>query len=287
MQSVKNYSHLESCMAIIRTLLFISLSAVLITACDLSTNKSNDDEIGLTENPAEAKGNPCLESWAINRIKEHIKERAEKLITSKYSAGAINSSLLYGANISFNYISQPTTLENGDLACSAKMIISYIGNDHSTEDLAVTYANLVNANIGYNSNPFANTFSGYSIKQELASLGINEFNINEFSDISGNKFATQMEYELRKTHSENGDEQQSYQAAIGKPAAMLATIALLDNSIQKNKRSHSFSSAESTDSQSAKADSYYDKYVEYSEEEAEEVGDFWDDPVVIAPPQKR
>ena len=273
-------------MPIIRTLLFVSLSTILITACDLSKNTSNDGEIELTENPAEATGNPCLEAWAINRMKEHIKERAEELITAKYSAGTINSSLLYGTDISFDYISQPTTLENGDLSCSAKVIVSYIGNDKSSKDLAITYANIVNANIDYNSNPFANAASGYIIKQELASIGINEFNINEFSDISGNKFATEMEYELRTTYSENGDEQQSYQAAIGKPAAMLATIALLDTFIQKNKRSDSFSGAEIDENQANKADSYYDEYDEYPEYD-EEVENFQDDPVVITPQKQK
>lgn len=277
-------------MHIIRTLLFVSLSTVLITACDWSTNTSNDGEIELTENPAEATGNPCLEAWAISRMKEHIKERAEELITAKYSAGTINSSLLYGADISFDYISQPTTLENGDLSCSAKVITSYIGNDKSSKDLAITYANIVNANIDYNSNPFANAASGYIIKQELASIGINEFNINEFSDVSGNKFATEMEYELRTTYSENGDEQQSYQAAIGKPAAMLATIALLDNFIQKNKQSDSFSGAEVEEGQANKADSYYeeeyDEYDEYPEYD-EEVEDVQDDPVVIIPQKQK
>lgn len=273
-------------MPIIRTLLFVSLSTVLITACDLSTSTSNDGEIELTENPAEATGNPCLEAWAINRMKEHIKERAEELITAKYSVGTINSSLLYGTDISFDYISQPTTLENGDLSCSAKVIISYIGNDKSSKDLAITYANIVNANMDYNSNPFANAASGYIIKQELASIGINEFNINEFTDISGNNFATEMEYELRTTYSESGDEQQSYQAAIGKPAAMLATIALLDTFIQKNKRSDSFSGAEIEENQANKADSYYEEYDEYPEYD-EEVEDFQDDPVVITPQKQK
>lgn len=272
-------------MPITRSLLFILLSTVLITSCDLPKKTSDDGETEPTENPAEVTGNPCLESWAIDRMKGHIKERAEELINAKYSAGVINSSLLYRADISFDYISQPTTLENGDLSCSAKVIISYVGNDHSTKDLAITYANLVNANIEYNSNPFANTFSGYSLKQELTSLGINEFNINEFSDISGNSFATQMEYELRTTHSEDGEEQQSYQAEIGKPAAMLASITLLDNLIQKNKRSNSLPDAGSTEGQATKADSYYDEYDEYVEysEEVEEVIDFQDDPIA---PQK-
>lgn len=253
-------------MPTIRLLLLISLSTVLITACDLPLNPANEEELELTENPPEVIENPCLETWAINRMKEHIKERAEELITAKYSAGAIDPSLLYGAEISFDYISQPTTMENGDLSCSAKVIVSYLGNQHSTQDLASTYAKLVNTNIEYNSNPFANIATGYSMKQELGSLGINEFNINEFSDISGNKFATQMEYELKTTHSENGDKQQSYQAAIGRPAAMLATIALLDNVIQKNKKSNSSSGSQSMEEHATKADSYYeDDYMEHVE----------------------
>ncbi len=248
-------------MAITKPLLFILLSAVLMTACDSLTNTPEEAEV--KENLAEKTGNPCLESWAIDRMKEHIKERAEELITTKYGEGAIDSSLLYESEISFDYISQPTTLENGDLSCSTKVTVSYFGNDNSSDELAISYAKLVNANIGYNSNPFANAYSGYSIKQELTSIGVNEFNINEFNDIIGNTFSTQMEYELRKTYSENGEEQQSYQAGIGKPAAMLATIALLDNFIQKNKKSNDASSVGNMEAQATKADSYYDdEYME-------------------------
>lgn len=262
-------------MPITKSLLFVLLSAVLITACDSSTNASdNTDEVAAKKNLVEKTGNPCLEPWAIDRMKEHIKERADEVITTKYSAGAIDSSVLYASEISFDYISQPSTLENGDLSCSAKVNVSYLGNANSADDLAVIYAKLVNSNIGYDSNPFANAYSGYDIKLELASIGINEFNINEFSDISGNTFSTQMDYELRTTYSENGEEQQSYQASIGEPAAMLATIALLDNFIQKNKSSDNISGSDNGEGQSAKADSYY--YDEYTE-------DFEDDSAVNAP----
>lgn len=248
-------------MAITKPLLFILLSAVLMTACDSLTN--TPDEAEVKENLVEKTGNPCLESWAINRMKEHIKERAEELITTKYGEGAIDSSLLYESEVSFDYISQPTTLDNGDLSCSTKVTVSYFGNEHSSNELAIDYAKLVNTDIGYNSNPFANAYSGYSIKQELTSIGINEFNINQFNDITGNTFSTQMEYELRKTYSENGEEQQSYQAGIGQPAAMLATIALLDNFIQKNKKSNNTPSIDSIEGQATKADSYYDdEYME-------------------------
>lgn len=244
-------------------MLFVLLSAVLITACNSSTNTSDDAETATKENLVEKTGNPCLESWAIDRMKEHIKERAEELINTKYGTEAIDTSLIYGSEISFDYISQPTTLENGDVSCSAKVTISYLGDDNSSDELAVNYAKLVNTNIEYDSNPFANAYSGYGIRQELTSIGISEFNINEFSDIVGNTFATQMEYELRKTYSENGEEQQSYQAGIGKPAAMLATIALLDKFIQKNKSSNSISGIDNTEGAATKADSYYDdEYME-------------------------
>lgn len=250
-------------MPITKSLLLMLLSAALMTACDSSTNTSDDAETATKENLVEKTGNPCLESWAIDTMKEHIKERAEELVTNKYGEGTIDSSLLYGAEISFDYISQPTTLENGDLSCSAKVTVFYLGDDLSSNELAANYAKLVNTNIGYNSNPFANAYSGYSIKEELSSMGISEFNINEFSDISGNTFSTQMEYELRKTYSENGEEQQSYQAGIGKPAAMLATIALLDKFIQKNKSSNSVSGVDNTEGAATKADSYYDdEYME-------------------------
>lgn len=250
-------------MTITKSLLPMLLSAMFMTACDSSTNTSDDAETATKENLVEKTGNPCLESWAIDRMKEHIKERAEELINTKYGTEVIDTSLIYGSEISFDYISQPTTLENGDISCSAKVTVSYLGDDNSSDELAVDYAKLVNTNIEYNSNPFANAYSGYGIRQELTSMGISEFNINEFNDIVGNTFATQMEYELRKTYSENGEEQQSYQAGIGKPAAMLATIALLDNFIQKNKKSNDASSIGNTEGAAITADSYYDdEYME-------------------------
>lgn len=263
-------------MAITKPLLLILLSTVLMTACDSSTKTSDDAEAETKENLVEKTGNPCLESWAIDRMKEHIKERSEELISTKYGAEAIDTSLVYGSEISFDYISQPTILENGDMSCSAKVTVSYLGNDNSSDELAVNYAKLVNANIEYNSNPFANAYSGYSIKQELTSMGINEFNINKFSDIVGNTFSTQMEYELRKTYSENGEEQQSYQAGIGQPAAMLATIALLDNFVQKNKKSSDVSGVGSAKEQETETDSYYDDNDDYVE-------DVEDNSVVVEP----
>lgn len=265
-------------MPITKSLLLMLLSAALMTACDSSINTSDEAEV--KENLVEKTGNPCLESWAIDRMKEHIKERAEELITTKYGEGTIDSSLLYGAEISFDYISQPTTLENGDLSCSAKVTVSYLGNENSSNELAINYAKLVNANIGYDSNPFANAFSGYSIKEELSSMGISEFNINDFSDIAGNTFSTQMEYELRKTYSENGEEQQSYQAGIGRPAAMLATIALLDKFIQNNQKSSNASSVGRAEEQETETDSYYydnDEYVE----------DIEDNSIVVEPQKQQ
>lgn len=253
----------------------VSLFGVLsLTSCDSSTNIS--DEIAAEENLVEKTGNPCLDSWAIDTMKEHIKERAEELINTKYGAGAIDASLLYGSEVSFDYISQPTTLENGDMSCSAKVTVSYLGNKSSSNELAVNYAKLVNTNIEYNSNPFANAYSGYGIRQELTSMGISEFNINEFSDIVGNTFSTQMDYELRKTYSENGEEQQSYQASIGKPAAMLATIALLDKIIQKNKKTEDASGIGRMEEENTETDEYYydnDEYVEDVENDSVVIDD--------------
>lgn len=265
-------------MPITKPLLLMLLSAVLMTACDSSINTSDETEV--KENLVEKTGNPCLESWAIDRMKEHIKERAEELITTKYGEGVIDSSLIYESEISFDYISQPTTLENGDLSCSTKVTVSYVGNENSSNELAINYAKLVNANIGYDSNPFANAFSGYSIKEELSSMGISEFNINDFSDIAGNTFSTQMEYELRKTYSENGEEQQSYQAGIGRPAAMLATIALLDKFIQNNQKSSNASSVGSAEEQETETDSYYYDNDEYAE-------DVEDNSIVVEPQQQQ
>lgn len=209
--------------------LVLSLSACDSGVVDAAEEQADGDLVEYT-------GNPCLEPWVIDRMKEHIKERAEEVIANKYGEGVFDASSIYSSEISFNYISQPTNLENGDLSCSADVTVSYVGDDGSKSDLATTYAKLVNTNIEYNSNPFANAFSGYNTKQELESLGVNEFNIGQFNNIAGNSFSTQMKYEIKTTYSESGEEQQSYEAEIGKPAAMLATIALLDRTIQNNNK---------------------------------------------------
>lgn len=180
--------------------------------------------------------NPCLDTQTISMIKDHIKRRAEELINTKYRVGAINPELLYSADISFNYISQPTALGNGDSSCSAEVMVLYQGNQNSEAEVVATYAKLAKTNIEYNSNPFANMATGYNLKQELASLGVDEFTINEFSGISRNSFAIKMDYEVKATQSEDGQRQRSYVAGIGKPAAMLATVAVLDNFMQKNKK---------------------------------------------------
>ena len=76
-------------MPITKSLLFILLPSVLLTACNSSTNTSDDAETAEKENLVEKTGNPCLESWAIDRMKERIKERAEELINTKNMVRAL------------------------------------------------------------------------------------------------------------------------------------------------------------------------------------------------------
>ena len=208
----------------------LALAIVIgMTGCD-STSSTVDEE-----NLAETTGNPCLESWAITGIKEHIKERAIELIVNEYGEGALDASWINNADIAFDYISQPTELDNGDLSCSANVSVNYIGSKRSEHDLVSRYVKLLNTDIPFDSNPFANEYSGYNLRAALTSFGVNEFMLGEFQTLSGNQFTINMDYDLRSTYSENGDAQQSYQAAIGAPAAMLASIYVFDKLIQKNK----------------------------------------------------
>lgn len=222
----------------------LALSISLLSACDKANDNANTDSPSddtasneISESSVEkvnTNDNPCLDQWVLDSIKDGIKQKSEEYISVNY--GDVDTSLIYSADISFNYISKPTVGDNGDMSCSSMVTVDYLGNDDSKNDLVTTYAKLVNTDIPYSSNPFANAMTGYDTKEKLENIGVNKFNINQFSDLSGNTFSTQIEYDIKTTYTESGEAQQSYQAAINRPAAMLATISLLDQIIQRNEQ---------------------------------------------------
>lgn len=200
------------------------LSLLFLTACNSSNNTSNVEdsatEEAVVKDPAISAGNPCLTQWAIQGMKDKIIEKALENIETNYSSDTIDTSILYDTNIGFSYITQATELENGGWSCSAQADVTYLGNNNSDSGLSVQVAKMMNANYL--------TFSN---------MGISPYNINEFREIKGNSFSIPIEYEIKTTYSESGDEQQSYEASLGNASAMLAVIAVVDDRSQRSRAS--------------------------------------------------
>jgi len=203
-------------MAIIRSLLLISLSTVLITACDSSINTPDDaGEDVVIEDPAEATDNPCLTQGIIQGIKSHIVGNAIDNIETNYNSDTIDTSIIYLTDIGFSYISQATKIENGGWSCSAQVDVTYIGDADSDGDLAPAIAQMMNADY-----------------LTLSNLGITPYNIDEFRELKGNSFSIPIEYQIRTTYSESGEAQQSYEALISRVSDMLAAIAVTDDRVK-------------------------------------------------------
>lgn len=219
-----NNNPLGCYMTIIKLSSTIPLSLLLLTACSSNIESSNDEEAvaeeTVVEDPAISADNPCLAQWAIQSMKDKIVESALENIETNYSSDTMDTSSLYDANIGFSYITKATELENGGWGCSAQVDITYIGNDKSDSGLSVQVAKMMNANYL--------TFSN---------MGISPYNINQFREIKGNSFSVPIEYEIKTTYSESGEEQQSYEASIGNASAMLAVIAVVDDRSQRSKAS--------------------------------------------------
>ena len=221
-------------MSLTKLFLGIFLPIYLLTACgSLFGNRDLEEEVeevitASVEDSAAPTSNPCLEQWLIKSMKNNIIKSANEAIITKYGYDVVDTSRLNSTDISFSYITPPTNLENGALSCTAQVNIIYKGDNKSSTDLVMTFVKMVN---NYYPDPYSDD---YQINQELQSLGINEYNIKEFSEIGNNKFSVEVSYEIQTTYSEAGEKQKSYKASLGKASAMLATIALLDTYIQNN-----------------------------------------------------
>lgn len=247
-------------MLLTRLFLGTSLSVCLLTACD--SMPSNTVLKESVEDPVEATGNPCLEPWIIQGMKDNIIEHANDVIRMKYNYGKVNTSRLNNADINFSYITQPTKLENGTVSCSAQVNITYIGDAKSSSDLVMSFVKSFNNN-------YPNSYA-YSVR----GLGINEFNVREFREIKGNSFSIPVEYEIKTTYSESGTEQESYEATIGMPATMLATIAVLDHYMQKDHMPKGYASETQVSSQEEElqaSDTHNDYVPRYNDQEDDKV----------------
>ncbi|ALF60119.1 hypothetical protein [Psychrobacter urativorans] len=216
-------------MSITKVFLASSLFVCLLTACVPKQTEDDSDESAAvaaytldavtpdTVDPAEDTANPCLSKWVIQGMKDKIIEQAVDNIQTNYSSNTLDTSVVYDTDIEFSYITKATELESGGWSCSAQANVTYIGNRDSSGNLATQIAKMMNAN--------AFTFSN---------MGITPYNINEFREIRGNNFSVPIDYKIKTTYAESGEEQQSYHATIGRASAMLAVITALDNRVQQN-----------------------------------------------------
>lgn len=212
-----------------KKILASSLCVCLLAACvPKPTDEDSDESVAVAEHAldavtpdtvdsAEDTGNPCLSQWVIQGIKDKIIEQAMDNIQTNYSSNTVDTSVVYNTDIEFSYITKATELENGGWSCSAQADVTYVGNGDSSGNLATQIAKMMNAN--------AFTFSN---------MGISPYNISEFREISGNSFSIPIDYEIKTTYAESGEEYQSYHATIGRASAMLAVITALDDRVQQN-----------------------------------------------------
>ena len=204
----------------------IFFGALLLTACE---NKPNPDEQvdvvaysaydsdATVDDPSERTGNPCLNPWVIQGMKENIIANALELLNNQRGSDEKYQALLDSSTIEFDFITKPEESADNVVRCSAQANITYIGND-GTPDAIVSKASMFIHN-GNSLNSFMN-------------MGITSYNVEEFKKMNGNSFSVNVDYEISSTYSENGEENESYNAQIGSAATMLASIVAFDQYTQ-------------------------------------------------------
>lgn len=204
----------------------VFFGALLLTACE---NKPNPDEQAdvvassaydsdaTVDDPSEMTGNPCLNPWVIQGMKENIIANALESLNNQRGPDERYQALLDSSTIEFDFITNPEESAGNVVRCSAQANITYIGND-GTPDAIVSKAAMLIHN-GSSLNSFMN-------------MGITSYNVDEFRKMNGNAFSVNVDYEISSTYSENGEENESYNAQIGSAATMLASIVAFDQYIQ-------------------------------------------------------
>jgi hypothetical protein len=191
--------------------------ALLVVACDTPANVTADGSaLADTYNDA-VISNPCLAGWVIEGMKDNIYENAGRLVTTNLGFNERTQMLVDSAEISFNYITEPVEREDGSVTCSAQADVLYVGNKDTKPDLITQVVKLTNV-------------PDYS--RSRLGMGINSYNINQFSSNRDNGFSVNFDYVIGSTYSETGEKSESYNAQIGETAAMLASMIAFDNYTQ-------------------------------------------------------
>lgn len=200
---------------------------LMLVSCDTAVNA--DDDVGVIDNTEDLgastkadsyvapSGNPCIDSWVVEGIKDRISESAQSIIENNKGFDELNQRLLNSASMTFNYISEPMYQDGGNTSCSAQVDVVYNGNEQ-TDD-----SNLVKLVTGIKQS----SFTGY-----MLGTGINAYNIDDYHSIESNNFSTNIDYDIGTTYSESGEPQQSYSTNIDTPASMLALVVMIDRVAQ-------------------------------------------------------
>ena len=202
------------------------IGVLSITACDGQPNNDEGEDAMassiydsdvMADDPSEITGNPCLNPWVIQGMKENIIENAFELLSNQRGFDDRYQALLDSSKIEFDFISNPDVSTGGIVKCSAQANVTYVGNDGTPDAIVSKAARLIN-----NGSPL----------HSFMNMGITAYNIDEFRRMNGNAFSVNVDYEISSTYSESGEESETYNAQIGLATTMLASIVAFDQYIQ-------------------------------------------------------
>ena len=202
------------------------IGVLSITACDSQPNNDEGEDAMassiydsdvMADDPSEITGNPCLNPWVIQGMKENIIENAFELLSNQRGFDDRYQALLDSSKIEFDFISSPDVSTGDIVKCSAQANVTYVGNDGTPDAIVSKAARLIN--------------NGSSL-HSFMNMGITAYNIDEFRKMSGNTFSVNVNYEISSTYSESGEESETYNAQIGLATTMLASIVAFDQYIQ-------------------------------------------------------
>lgn len=229
--------------------LFISLSIFTLSGCDkikeIIASKEEDNAMQSIhtkpiENTINTVKNPCLDSELIAEVKRGLLNKAKEVAQEKFKEQVRQSifELIDTTTIKFENISEPEELplEKEHKVCTATAVINYQGNEATTQDLPAGVIAILKENITSQGGVVGNLLTGYAFQQQLVSLGINEYDVSDFTNIHQNSFSQRIQYQRKTMYSENGTSSDGWQARWLKLPNMITAVAYSDFFIQWNSK---------------------------------------------------
>lgn len=228
--------------------------------------------------------NACINQELISSIKNDIRRMASNEARKALGNDDYDFSAIDLSDITFDLISEPSIDDNGDITCTATVHVIYQGSEDTVTNLADRVSHFAENGVPSDGGIIVDALFNINTLRRIHDIGINGFSISEFSNLVGNSFNYNIEYQIRRTYNESGDSQESYLATSVAPAKMLATFFSIDKYLTslskpkpKTQQLENPVSIEQTtthdDSYSAEVDTYNyedDEDSEQIEEESEE-----------------